>query len=70
MEKNKRLFEWVEIPLEDDQGWGLPRYVNATSIFELPSIFQYEDVRAKNFLTSVSEAGVNAFVDKISKLNL
>ena len=70
MEKNKSLFEWVELPVEDDQGWGLPRYVDATSPFNLPSIFIYEDKRIENFAKSLSQAAVTAILDQIGKINL
>ena len=65
MEKNKTLFEWVKIPLEYDQGWGLPRYVDGQ-----PAIFTYEKDWITNFNWSLSQARVTAFLDQIGKLNL
>nr|XP_039267987.1 allene oxide synthase-lipoxygenase protein-like [Styela clava] len=59
IEATKVKFQWIVRPNIDDIGWGLPRYVDATTFKELPKIFHATDVRQDNLFSRGFEAIVN-----------
>jgi len=67
IELNKTIFKWIPKPESpEDVGWGLPRYVDAKTYDDLPSIFHRTTIRKEFLKISKLEGGINAAVATIN----
>ena len=61
----KTKIAWIEKPTDTDIGWGLPRFVSATSYDGLPRILKHAEIREKDFGDVKARVLFNTVLDAI-----
>uniref|UniRef100_H2Y5X3 Lipoxygenase domain-containing protein n=1 Tax=Ciona savignyi TaxID=51511 RepID=H2Y5X3_CIOSA len=66
IEQKRAMYAWTDRPTSSHIGWGLPRYMNANTYKELPSIFQRNEIRQKHLDNEDLKAHINTTLKVLS----